>query len=124
MTYSGWECESLPYLVELDNYGDDAASLHVPKPNDMRTWGMDEITWYANQPAWYRAEFLEYAYDWVMNAAKGDGFFAMPGQRVARLYDQDNNVTQWQYYAYDPTNHKDGCGDEAVIKEIWETYAN
>jgi hypothetical protein len=124
MTYSGWECESLPYLVELDNYGDDAASLHVPKPNDMRTWGMDEITWYANQPAWYRAEFLEYAYDWVMNAAKGDGFFAMPGQRIARLYDQDNNVTQWQYYAYDPANHKDGCGDEAVIKEIWETYAN
>ena len=123
MTYSGWECDSLPYLVELDNYGDDASSLHIPKPNDMRTWGMDEITWYANQPAWYRAEFLEYAYDWVMNEAEGDGFFAMPGQRVARLYDENNNVTQWQYYAYDPENHKNGCGDEAVIKEIWDSSA-
>ena len=122
MTYSGWECDSLPYLVELDNYGDDTASLHIPKPNDMRTWGMDEITWYANQPAWYRAEFLEYAYDWVMNEAEGEGFFAMPGQRVARIYDEDGNVTRWQYYAYDPKNHKDGCGDEAVIAEIWASY--
>lgn len=119
MTYSGWECESLPYLVELDNYGDDNASLHVPKPSDMRTWGMDEITWYANQPDWYRAEFLEYAYDWVMNEAEGDGFFAMPGQRVARIYDEDNNVLQWQYYAYSSQNHKDGTNDEEVIKEIW-----
>ena len=124
MTYSGWECDSLPYLVELDNFGDDAASLNVPKPSDMRTWGMDEITWYANQPAWYRAEFLEYAYDWVMNVAKGDGFFAMPGQRVARLYDESGNVIQWQYYAYDPKSHKEGCGDESVIKEIWEKYAD
>jgi hypothetical protein len=122
MTYSGWECESLPYLVELDNYGDDAAALHVPKPADMRTWGMDEITWYANQPEWYRAEFLEYAYDWVMNEAEGDGFFAMPGQRVARIYDEDNNVLQWQYYAYSSKNHKDGNDDEEIIKEIWESY--
>ena len=122
VTYSGWECESLPYLVELDNYGDDASSLHVPKPNDMRTWGMDEITWYANQPDWYRAEFLEYAYEWVMNEAPGDGFFAMPGQRVARIYDENNNVLVWQYYAYNPQNHKNGCGDEAVIKEIWASY--
>lgn len=124
MTYSGWECDSLPYLVELDNFGDDTASLHVPKPNDMRTWGMDEITWYANQPAWYRAEFLEYAYNWVVNVAKGDGFFAMPGQRVARLYDENNNVIQWQYYAYKKVNHPNGCDDELAIKKIWETYAD
>ncbi|MBQ7338318.1 MAG: hypothetical protein IJW40_07685 [Clostridia bacterium] len=121
-TYSGWECDSLPYLVELDNYGDDAASLHVPKPDDVRTWGMDEITWYANQPAWYRAEFLEYAYDWVMYEAGGNGYFAMPGQRVARIYDENNNVLAWQYFAYDPANYKAGSGDEAIIKEIWEQY--
>lgn len=121
-TYSGWECDSLPYLVELDNYGDDAANLHVPRPADMRTWGMDEITWYANQPADYREEFLEYAYSWVKDEAPGDGFFAMPGQRVARIYDENNNVVQWQYYAYDPKNHKNGNGDEAFIKEIWEFW--
>lgn len=122
MTYSGWECDSLPYLVELDNYGDDTPNLHKPNPQAMSTWGMDEITWYANQPDWYRAEFLEYAYEWVMNEAEGDGFFAMPGQRVARIYDEDNNIIAWQYYAYNSKNHKEGFDDEAVIKEIWASY--
>ncbi len=121
MTYSGWECETLPYLVELDNYGDTDA-LNIPKPNDMSTWGMDEITWYANQPASYREEFLEYAYDWVMNEAPGDGYFAMPGQRVARIYDENGSIVQGQYYAYDPANNKNGNGDEAFIKEIWEFW--
>ncbi len=123
MTYSGWECDSLPYLVELDNYGDDTASLNIGNPNDMRTWGMDEITWYANQPEWYREEFLQYAYDWVTYEAPGNGFFAMPGQRVARLYDENGEIYQWQYYAYDSKNHKSGNDDEAIIKRIWK-YAD
>ena len=120
MTYSGWECDTLPYLVELDNYGCDEANLHVPRPNDMRTWGMDEITWYALQPAWYREEFLNYAYEWVRDEAEGQGFFAMPGHRVAYIYDEAGNITSYRYYAYDPANYKAGWGDEAVIKEIWE----
>ena len=57
-----------------------------------------------------------------MNEAEGDGFFAMPGQRVARIYDEDNNIIAWQYYAYDSKNHKEGFDDEAVIKEIWASY--
>ena len=123
-TYSGWTCESLPYLVELDNYGNDAANLHVPRPDDMRTWGMDEITWYCNQPAWYREEFLEYAYTWVMDEAPGNGFFAMPGERVASYYAEDGQtVTQWRYYGYDSKNFKQGCGDEAFVKKIWDEYA-
>ena len=122
-TYSGWTCESLPYLVELDNYGDETSILHQPKPNDMRTWGMDEITWYCNQPAWYREEFLEYAYNWVMNEAPGNGFFAMPGERVARYYDEAGNVLQWRYYAYSTKNFAQGCNDQAFIKRIWDEYA-
>ena len=118
-TYSGWSCDSLPYLVELDNYGDDTASLNVPKPNDMRVWGMDEITWYANQPDDYRAEFLRYAYDWVKTESGGIGSFAMPGERVARYYSEDGSVTGWRYYAYDKSNFKSGSGDESVIKEIF-----
>jgi hypothetical protein len=122
LTYSGWECDTLPYLVELDNYGDDLSILHQPKPNDMRTWGMDEITWFANQPDWYRKEFLEYAYDWVTNEAPGIGFFAMPGQRVARIYADETgkNITSYLYMGYDPKNHKSGNGDELIIKKIWE----
>ncbi len=120
-TYSGWSCDSLPYLVELDNYGYDEATLFVPNPSDWRVWGMDEISWYANQPASYRAEFLSYAYDWVMNEAPGDGFFAMPGQRTAYLFREDKTVYSWQYFAYDPENYKGGFGDEAAIKSIWES---
>lgn len=118
-TYSGWSCDSLPYLVELDNYGDDTSSLNVPKPDDMRVWGMDEITWYANQPDDYRAEFLRYAYEWVKTESDGIGSFAMPGERVARYYSEDGSITSWRYYAYDSSNFKAGSGDERVIKEIF-----
>jgi hypothetical protein len=113
----------LPYLVELDNYGCDEANLHVPKPSDMRVWGMDEITWFALQPDDYRAEFLEYAYLWVMEEAGGKGFFAMPGQRVAFIYDPQGRVTSYRYYAYAPANFKGGWGDEKVIKDIWRYFA-
>lgn len=123
MTYSGWECDTLPYLVELDNYGCDEPNLHVPRPSDMRCWGMDEITWYALQPDDYREEFLNYAYEWVRDEAEGQGFFAMPGHRVAFIYDESGKVTSYRYYAYDPANYKAGWGDEAFIKEIWK-YAD
>ena len=66
-TYSGWRCESLPYLVEFDNYGGSG------RPNQPQTerggfvwiWGYDEISWLANQPDDYRREWIGYAYDWV-----------------------------------------------------------
>ena len=51
-TVSGWTCEHLPYLVELDNYG---VSRHPGEPNEKggnsgAVWGYDEITWFAHQP--------------------------------------------------------------------------
>jgi hypothetical protein len=123
LTYSGWECDTLPYLVELDNYGCDEKNLHVPRPGDMRVWGMDEITWYALQPDDYREEFLIYAYEWVRDEAEGQGFFAMPGHRVAFIYDEAGKVTSYRYYAYDPKNYDKGWGDEEFIKDIWK-YAD
>jgi hypothetical protein len=123
LTYSGWECDTLPYLVELDNYGCDEKNLHVPRPGDMRVWGMDEITWYALQPDDYREEFLIYAYEWVRDEAEGQGFFAMPGHRVAFIYDETGKVTSYRYYAYDPKNYDKGWGDEEFIKDIWK-YAD
>ena len=50
---SGWKCASLPYLVELDNWG---ASGKAGQPGlPYWTWGYDEICWFAHQPAEYRA---------------------------------------------------------------------
>ncbi|MCQ2424573.1 MAG: hypothetical protein MJ070_00355 [Lachnospiraceae bacterium] len=70
MTYSGWECDSLPYLIELDNNGVDMA--HLNEPTSM-LWGMDQITWFANQPASYRRSFLRYALEWIGSQPDGCG---------------------------------------------------
>ncbi|MBR6548256.1 MAG: dockerin type I repeat-containing protein [Clostridia bacterium] len=119
LTQSGWECDSLPYLVELDNYGNDVENLYVPDTAAQNCWGMDEISWYANQPDWYRHYFLKYAYDYVTNTAPGDAFFAMPGQRVATLYDENKNYVSTHYFGYSSQNHPNGFDDQQVIKEIW-----
>ncbi len=119
MTQSGWECDSLPYLVELDNYGNDEENLYVPDTAAQNCWGMDEISWYANQPDWYRHYFLQYAYDYVTNTASGDAFFAMPGQRVATLYDENKNYVSTHYFGYRSENHPKGFDDQQIIKQIW-----
>jgi len=119
VTYSGWSCTPLPYLVELDNYGNDLSILNQPRPDDWRCWGMDEISWFASQSPAYRASFLAYAKDWVENVAGGDGFLAMPGQRVATVFNARGQAVKWQYFAYDPAAHPEGFGDADVIASLW-----
>ncbi|HTL17862.1 MAG TPA: hypothetical protein VL793_11540, partial [Patescibacteria group bacterium] len=78
-TCSGWTCEHLPYLVEFDNYG---VSRHPGEPNAKGefnwVWGYDEITWFAHQSSQYRAEWLQYAWDWVRKTDT-NAFLEMPG---------------------------------------------
>ena len=119
MTYSGWETDTLPYCVEIDNYGDNLDALHTPTVDCFECWGMDEINWFAHQPAWYRAEFLQYAYDWVRDTALGKCFLAMPGQRCIRLRNEQGEIINKLYIACDPTRHPGGFGDENAIKKIW-----
>ena len=118
-TRSGWQCESLPYLVEIDNWGVDIENLFVPNFPDTECWGMDEISWFANQPDWYRHYFLQYAYDYANNTAAGDCFFAMPGQRTASIFDADKNKIGDTYRAYKSENHPNGFDDQQIIKQIW-----
>lgn len=119
-THSGWSCDSLPYLVELDNYDDlpDPNHLNIPDKNDVRCWGMDEITWFANQPQSYRSEFLKYAYEWVKSISSGNGFFALPCERIAAICDKEGNFYRTCYFAYNSDNYADGNNDEEIIKEI------
>ncbi len=119
LTFSGWSCDSLPYLVELDNFGNNPAIRNRPDPNRIESWGMDEITWFANQPDAYRAEFLQYAYQWMQNSAEGEGYFAMPGQRIAEIYGAKGEIIAHQYCAFDPHSFPDGKGDQKIIREIW-----
>ena len=64
VTVSGWKCEHLPYLVELDNWG-ASKQPGKAKAGGIWVWGYDEITWFAQQSEDYRNEWLRYAQDWV-----------------------------------------------------------
>jgi len=116
LTVSGWTCEHLPYLVELDNWG---VSKTPGQAGSGRywVWGYDEITWFAHQSKAYRRDWLRYAWDWVRQTDP-NGFLQMPGSRtmsspVDRKY--------W-YYANRPSPAvPEGLDDEEAIRAVWAT---
>ncbi len=114
LTFSGWKCEHLPYLVELDNYGSSRTPGQVGAGGNW-VWGYDEITWFAHQSREYRANWLRYAWDWVRRT-DSNGFLQMPGSRTetSRL-----DGKRW-YYANNPSPAvPDGLGDEEAIRAVW-----
>jgi hypothetical protein len=113
-TWSGWQCEHLPYLGELDNYG---ASKHPGQPGQGTdwVWGYDEISWFANQSKEYRRKWLQYAWDWV-RTTDPNGYLEMPGSRTET---SPLNGHRW-YYANAPGGAvPDGLDDEQAIRAIW-----
>lgn len=138
-THSGWACEHLPYFVELDNYGTiDKTELMNTPGIPFWPWGLDEISWFANQPAWYRREWLHYAYR-AVQMGDPNGFFEMPGNRLALyLPPQDDRTGERtaqyarlmehhphplgklsQYFANRSDNASLGMDDEDTIREVW-----
>jgi pimeloyl-ACP methyl ester carboxylesterase len=116
LTVSGWTCEHLPYIAELDNYG---VSRHPGQPNAQGefnwVWGYDEISWFANQPKPYRSDWLRYAWNWVRKTDT-NGWLEMPGSRTET---SPLNHKRW-YYANAPSPAvPDGLGDEETIRAIW-----
>jgi len=116
LTYSGWPCEHLPYLVELDNYG---VSNHPGQSNGPNkaiwVWGYDEISWFAHQSKQYRSDWLRYARDWVRKT-DSNGYLEMPGSRTMR---SPLDQRRW-YFANNPSpSVPDGLGDEDAIRAIW-----
>jgi hypothetical protein len=116
ITYSGWKCAHLPYLVELDNYG---VSKHPGEANTMGNfnwvWGYDEITWFAHQSKQYRRNWLFYAWNWVRRTDP-NGYLQMPGSRTET---SPLDGRRW-YYANNPsTAVPDGLGDEEAIRAVW-----
>ena len=81
-TPSGWSCESLPYLVEFDNFG---LSDHPGEDRgDIYIWGYDEISWFYKQPLEYKKEFLHYAWNWLKETDPA-AHLQMPTVRVISL---------------------------------------
>jgi hypothetical protein len=113
-TFSGWTCEHLPYLVELDNFG---ASRHPGQPGGpterLYVWGYDEITWFAHQTKEYRAKWLQYAWDWLRDT-DSNAHLQMPGSRTATSSD-----IRW-YFANNKSDAvPNGSDDEAAIRAVW-----
>ena len=118
MTFSGWKCEHLPYLVEIDNWGVSKQPGEA-KAGGIWIWGYDEITWFAHQSQQYRSNWLHYAWDWVRRTDP-NGFLQMPGSRtmVSPL-----DGKRW-YYANKPSaSVPEGLGDEEAIRVIWASDA-
>jgi hypothetical protein len=114
LTFSGWQCEHLPYLVEIDNWG-VSRQPGQPRAGGCWVWGYDEITWFAHQSQEYRATWLRYAWDWVRRTDP-NGYLQMPGSRtlVSPL-----DRKRW-YFANAPSPAvPDGLGDEDAIRAIW-----
>lgn len=114
LAFSGWQCEHLPYLVEIDNWG-VSKTPGQPRAGSIWIWGYDEITWFAHRDREYRARWLRYAWDWVRKTDP-NGFLQMPGSRtlVSPL-----DGKRW-YHANNPSAAvPEGYGDEEAIREIW-----
>jgi hypothetical protein len=122
ITRSGWKCDSLPYMVDIDLYGFSgkrgesmAGKLGLYQGIDSRywVWGWDEISWFAHLSHEKRNEWLVYAWKWIR---KNDpnGFLEMPGQQF--LLDPKG-----YYHANEPGKDcPDGYGQEEIIKAIWD----
>lgn len=120
LTPSGWRTSSLPYLVELDNVGSyDKEWLDTPyRPKQTEWfksgwWGFDEISWFANQPDWYRRKWLRHAWHWIRHIG-GHGYCQMPGHRQATLRSREDfsEIFLSQYLAHQ-------VGDVETIRDIW-----
>ena len=113
VTPSGWRCKSLPYIVELDNFGSSGRGgqnigMHY-------IWGYDEICWFAHQPAEYRNYWLKYAWDWIRRTDP-NGYLQMPGGRTLA---NPVNGKNW-YWANTPSKKVPSAfGQEETIKAIW-----
>ena len=104
-TPSGWKCDALPYIVEIDNFGVSDHPGQYRESDRIHVWGWDEINWFIKRPEDYRNEWLEYAYDWVRKTDQ-NGYFQLPLRR-------------FEHYSAS-MNAPKGMRQERTIKKIWD----
>lgn len=113
---SGWRCESLPYLVEFDNYG-KARVQNVADTSDIFVWGWDEISWFAQQSEEYRNHWLVYAHEWIKRNDP-NGHLEMP---ITRMITCPNETLNSYFANTRSENCPVGYSQEETIKKIWES---
>jgi len=112
-TPSGWSCESLPFLVELDNFGRSRRGGQNIGAHWI--WGYDEICWFAHQSEAYRNEWLRYAWDWVRQH-DSNGYLQMPGSRTLAAPVGD---VRWYFANTASAAVPTGFNQEETIRSIW-----
>jgi hypothetical protein len=116
ITPSGWSCNNLPYIVDIDNY--DSSGKEGRNVGGFYVWGYDEIGWFAHQSEQYRNDWLRYAWKWIRDNDK-NGYLEMPGIRVLGA----PGKVYWANTKSAAT--PDGYNQEETIKQIWmEENAN
>lgn len=115
VTPSGWRCETLPYLVEFDNFG---VSEHpgVAVVDDHYVWGYDEISWFYKQDVETRRAWLRYAYEWLRENDP-HAHLEMPGARVVSLGDGTPSFLSRAVAKSEKVPY--GMDIEPTIKELW-----
>jgi hypothetical protein len=111
---SGWKCESLPYLVEFDNYG-RGKTPNVADTTSIFVWGWDEISWFAQQSEEARNKWLVYAWDWIKKTDP-NGHLQMP---VTRMITCSNETFRSYFANTKSTTCPVGYSQEETIKMIW-----
>ncbi|AZN43130.1 pullulanase X25 domain-containing protein [Paenibacillus albus] len=131
VTPSGWSCDSLPMLLELDNWGGQFFSKEDDIPNERRAWqewwGYDQIAWFASQDEESRNQFLEYAFKWtaVNNA---NAYMQMPIRRTlgsCHIQMPSSGFGGGSSNCYQANRAGEGCplgfGQEETIKWLWQS---
>ena len=146
VTPSGWEAESLPFLVEFDNFG-RRPDAPVPTLDSHYAWGYDEIDWLMLHSREERAKIIRSVYGFTRSQG---GHLEMPSRRclteeyetvwkdpdtdwldavsedefLRYTVDGEGNAHIFRRY-YSANDPSDACpfglGDEAVITELWHT---
>ncbi|MBN1340284.1 MAG: hypothetical protein JXA03_13225 [Bacteroidales bacterium] len=124
ITPSGWKCEHLPYLVEVDNWGasnQGGQASQTTQPTHW-VWGYDEMSWFARQSEQYRDDWLWYAWRWLKKHDP-NGFLQMPGSRI--LHDGPpvtpcgQDKINWYFANLQSPECPYGFNQEETIKQIW-----
>ncbi|MEI6970840.1 MAG: hypothetical protein WCL44_04920, partial [bacterium] len=111
ITPSGWACESLPYLVEIDNCG--TSGREGQDIGYQFIWGYDDICWFAFLPEAERNAWLWYAWQWLKDNDP-NGHLQVPGSRclASKPHGRD-----WYHANTRSAAVPDGFDTEEVFKE-------
>ncbi|MEG1427067.1 MAG: hypothetical protein RSC76_05200 [Oscillospiraceae bacterium] len=127
---NGFTADTMPYLMEYDNWG----GLLVENPEECPReelayqdwWGWDQIAWFAHQNEAERNRFIEYTYKWIA-VNNPNGYFEVPFRRMlgdgyvtARVDGKEKKQTVYQV-----NNPGVGCpmgfGQESAVEKIWNS---